>query len=101
MRRGRLPKTETNLGEETQIIPFWARLGLRRFLSLIGAKLYLEDRGDVALALLFSLVLGWLLFVGAIVLIFGFDLTLLISTKYQFVILIGIWAYIGIMKKPL
>ena len=65
------------------------------------AKLYLEDRGDVALALLCSMVLGWLLFVGAIVLIFGFDLTLLIGIKYQFVILIAVWAYVGIMKKPL
>jgi hypothetical protein len=58
------------------------------------AKLYLEDRGDVALALFLSMVLGWILFVG-------FDLTLLIGIKYQFVILIAIWTYVGIMKKPL
>mgnify|MGYP001256191205 FL=1 len=65
------------------------------------AKLYLEDRGDVALALFLSMVLGWILFVGAMILIFGFDLTLLIGIKYQFVILIAIWTYVGIMKKPL
>ena len=64
------------------------------------AKLYLEDRGDVALALFFSMVLGWLLFVGAMVLTFGFDLTRLIGIKYQMVILIVIWAYVGIKKKP-
>ena len=42
MRRGRLPKTETNLGEETQIIPLLASLGLRRFLSLIGLSFTLK-----------------------------------------------------------
>ena len=80
---------------------FIGRFGAEAIFIVNWAKLYLEDRGDVALALLLSMVLGWLLFVGAIVLIFGFDLTLLISIKHQFVILIGIWAYIGIMKKPL
>ena len=100
MRRGGLPKTETNLGEETQIIPLLARLGLRRFLSLIGLSFTLKIGGGAALALFFSMVLGWLLIVGAIVLIFGFDLTRLIGIKYQFVILIAIWAYVGIKKKP-
>ena len=80
---------------------FWGKVGAEAIFIVNWTKLYLEDRGDVALALLFSMVLGWLLFVGAIVLIFGFDLTLLISIKHQFVILIVIWAYIGIMKKPL
>ena len=100
MRRGGLPKTEKNLGEETQIIPLLARLGLRRFLSLIGLSFTLKIGGGAALALLFSMSLGWLLFVGAIALIFGFDLTRLIGIKYQMVILFVIWAYVGIKKKP-
>ena len=79
---------------------FTGKVGAEAIFIVNWAKLYLEDRGDVALALFFSMVLGWLLLVGAIVLIFGFDLTRLIGIKYQFVILIAIWAYFGIKKKP-
>ena len=79
---------------------FIGKVGAEAILMVNWAKLYLEDRGDVALALFFSMVLGWLLFVGAMVLTFGFDLTRLIGIKYQMVILIVIWAYIGIKKKP-
>tara|TARA_B100000282_G_C31434476_1_gene355021 strand:- start:112 stop:453 length:342 start_codon:yes stop_codon:yes gene_type:complete len=78
---------------------FTGKVGAEAIFIVNWAKLYLEDRGDVALALFFSMVLGWLLLVGAIVLIFGFDLTRLIGIKYQFVILFAIWAYFGIKKK--
>ena len=77
---------------------FTGKVGAGQFF-VNWAKLTLKI-GDVVLALFFSMVLGWLLLVGAIVLIFGFDLTRLIGIKYQFVILIAIWAYVGIKKKP-
>ena len=79
---------------------FIGKVGAETIFIVNWAKLYLEDRGDVALALLFSMSLGWLLFVGAIALIFGFDLTRLIGIKYQMVMLFAIWAYVGIKKKP-
>ena len=79
---------------------FIGKIGAEAIFIVNWAKLYLEDRGDAALALLFSMSLGWLLLVGAIALIFGFDLTRLISIKYQMVILLVIWAYVGIKKKP-
>ena len=53
MRKGRLPKTETNLGEETQIIPLLASLGLRRFLSLIGLS-FTSKTGETWLSRCFS-----------------------------------------------
>ena len=79
---------------------FIGKVGAETIFIVNWAKLYLEDRGDAALALLFSMSLGWLLFVGAIALIFGFDLTRLIGIKYQMVILFFVWAYVGIKKKP-
>ena len=79
---------------------FIGKVGAEAIIIVNWAKLYLEDRGDVALALFFSMVLGWLLFVGSMVLTFGFDLTSLIGIKYQMVMLIVIWAYVGIKKRP-
>ncbi len=79
---------------------FIGKVGAEAIFIVNWGKLYLEDRGGAALALFFSIFLGWLLFVAAIASTFGFDLTRLIGTKYQMVILIVIWAYVGIKKKP-
>ena len=80
---------------------FIGKVGAEAVFFVNWAKLHLEDRGDVALALLFSMSLGWLLFLGAIALIFGFDLTRLIGIKYQMAIVTVISAYVGIKKKPI
>ena len=79
---------------------FIGKVGAEAMFIVNWGSFYLEDRGGAALALFFSIFLGWVLFMGGIALTFGFDLTRLIGIKYQFVILIVIWAYVGIKKKP-